>query len=78
MKTNQVGPLGAVRSAMQRIGQVPQRSGWADLPHRRPFCRAPRTALRLPYGAFSTIAAIAPCRKTRQDGQSILHCSKGL
>jgi len=35
MAPNQVIPLGAVRGAMQRIGQVPQRSGWADLAHRR-------------------------------------------
>jgi len=78
MEPNQFSPLGAVRRSMQRIGQALQRGEWADLAHRRPVCRVPRTSLRSPYGASSTIAATAPCRRTRQNGQSILHFPKDL
>ena len=73
MAPNQVIPpplrfRGAARSAMQRIGPmkpggVPQRSGWADLAHRRPSFRALRPALRPSCGAT------APPRQTRLAGE---------
>ena len=61
-------PAGAVRRAMQSIGQAPERTGGTDMAHRRPPFRA-RWRRYGPLAVRKTAAGTMPGQQTRKDGQ---------
>jgi len=71
MGPNQLILQGAARSAIWLIGQVRERSRWADLAHPQGRFYALAELCYVPLVVNQTTARNVPCRQTRKIGQMI-------
>ena len=78
MEPDQSSIQGGARSAIWLIGQVPQRSRWADLAHLKGRFLALAGLLHVSLVVNQTTAQNVPCQQTPNTGQTIQYNHENL
>jgi hypothetical protein len=78
MEPDQSGLQGAARRAIWLIGQVPQRSGWADLAHLKGRFLALAGLRYVSLVVNQTTAQNVPCQQTPKIGQTVQYNHESL